>query len=220
MGAGQDIRQLFTGATLKRIIGLPHVMADTILATIHNPEKGAVAAISKNFADVYVHFVDTMSNIAGIGRLHAPANILWRMPLAGDSAMVLKPSEADGPGVPYVIYGDGGQHNSVPPWLGSSDCGLSAQTETLHLESQNNNVVIQSNVSGASAEIELDAQGNVQIIPMNGQNVTITVLGSGKVTIGPNPQAVARIGDFVTGTAGPYPLANGTIISGSPWLAA
>lgn len=185
---GIDLRQIFTGATMKRIIGLPSVMADILFGRVKN-DSGSVTTIAPDRSDVYVAYVDVLSGIPGIGRLFAPGNIFWRLPKSGDSTMVLKPSEVDGPGVPYVMHGDGGKKNAVPIWLGAGDSGV-FDPENLHLEA--GGVVIIKGGSNADTTSGAD-DANTSVIRLNSNDGSILISGGqtvdSKVTIDANSGA-------------------------------
>jgi hypothetical protein len=192
-------------------------MADVILAKISHPDNGNVTAIAKDQSDVYVTFVDVLSGIPGIGRLFSPGNALWRLPRKNDSAMVLKPSEGDGPGIPYVMYGDGGPNsNPVPKFLGQQDSGTFVP-ENWHVEAGGSIVIKSTSGAGGSgadsattATIKMNADGSIEITP--GAGVAIKMAGGNL--------AVARITDPVTGQAGPYPLVSGQISGGTARVSA
>lgn len=217
--SGLDLRQVLTGSTLRKIMGIPSVMADIILAQIKAPSGGTLTAVANDRSDVYVGFQDIISNIFGTGRLFAPANVLWRLPKSGESAMVLKPTEGDGTGIPYVLYGDGGKASQVPAFLGSNDCGIAAD-ENVHIES-GNKVTIKGGsgaltVSGADGAkvCTISVDGNSGIIRIEGgigAEVQIDATGGGNVVVNGGTLNVARITDQVAGTAGPYPIVNGVI---------
>jgi hypothetical protein len=216
---GIDFRQIFTGATLKKIIGLPNLLADVILAKISAPSGSTVTAIAPDKSDVYVTYKDIISGNFGIGRLFAPHSIFWRLPTNGSSAMVIKPSQADGTGIPYVLHGDGGNPRAtpVPDWLDSNNCGIQAP-EAVHIESTSQGVIIKSVTSNGSltAEVYVKSDGSIDISGGQGANINIVANGGGNVVINGGVLAVARQTDTVTGTAGPYPIVNGMIASGAP----
>lgn len=223
---GLDLRQIFTGSTLRGIIGLPTKMADVVLAKIKTPQGGGeVYAIAKDNRDVYIGFQDIISNLFGIGRLFAPGNALWRLPVQGDSAMVLKPSEADGTGVPYVMHGDGGSKQNVPAWLGPQDSGTSVP-ENWHIDA-GGTIQIRSDMNqdgtqaSTGATIYLKPGGTLAISAGAGVNVTIDTSSGGSVVLNGGSLAVARQTDPISSaTAGPYPVTPQVIQSGAPFVKA
>lgn len=199
-GGGLDFRQIFTGATLKKIIGLPGIIADVILAKITAPEGGQLYGIAQDKSDVYVGFQDIITKHFGIGRLFAPHSIFWRLPTNGSSAMVLKPSEADGTGIPYVLHGDGGNPRAtpVPDWLDQNNCGIQAP-EAFHIESTNQGVIIKGVTSNGSAmtEIYLKPNGDIDISGGIGSNINISANGGGNIVLNGGSLNVARKTDKV-----------------------
>lgn len=221
---GIDLRQIFTGATLKKIIGLPSVMSEVLMAKVKSI-AGVTSTVANDKSDVYVPYIDTISGIPGIGRLFAAANALWRLPQDGDSVMVLKPSEADGPGVPYVLHGDGGSKQAVPAWLDSQNSG------TFVIENWNTDaggtirIRSQANQDGSQAAvgctIYMKPDGTLAIEAGQGSNVTVDSSSGGSVVLNGGVLKVARVTDQVQGTAGPYPIANGLISGpGAPFVKA
>ncbi len=210
---GVDLRQMFTGATLKRIIGLPSLMSDIIFGTVKNPSGGNVSSIAKDRSDVYVAFVDVISGIPGIGRLFAPGSAFWRLPRTGDSITVLKHSDADGPGVPYVLHGDGGSADAVPKWLSSGDSGTFVN-ENWHVEAAGDIIIksasgagsVSGNDSDLTTKIQLGQDGSIIITGGVGTNVEINSIGGGNIVLNAGALGVARLTDTVNGTAGPYPV--------------
>lgn len=229
---GLDFRQVFTGATLKKIMGLPSVMSDVIFGKVKN-DSGSVTVIAPDRSDVYIAFIDVLSGIPGIGRLFSPGSIFWRLPKSGDSITVLKHSDADGPGMPYILHGDGGAKNAVPSWLGANDAGVYAN-ENLHFESGNNVVIKAASGAGSASGQDDSFTSNITLHGSNGSitidggispdasftiNVnggasfkinagggSISVDGLGNIVLNNGVLNVARLTDQVQGTAGPFPV--------------
>src|SRR6266498_1141748 len=223
MGDRQNIRQLFTAATLRTIMNLPRVASDILLiftGKTNHPNSNPSYRVGKNRQDVLVDFIDTLRGVTGIGRLYIPANILWKAPKNNDSGMAIKPSEADGPGVPYVLIGDSDVAQSVPSWFETGHGGISAK-ETIHVESLENDVVVQANVKNNLnlPRMQLDKNGAVTLASANNENIALDP-GSAAAVVANGVLNVGRVTDAVTGQAGPYPLVNGQIASGTPHLLA
>lgn len=223
MGDRQSIRQLFTSATLRTIMNLPRVAADILLVfagKTNSPSSTPPYRVGKNRHDVLVDFLDTLRGVTGIGRLYIPANILWKAPKNNDSGMVIKPSEADGPGVPYVLIGDSDVAQSVPSWFETDHGGISAK-ETVHLESLENDVVVQANVRNNLnlPRMQLNKEGSITLASANNSNIALDP-GSAAIVVANGVLNVGRVTDTVTGQAGPYPLVSGQIASGTPHLLA
>jgi hypothetical protein len=68
-----------------------------------------------------VHFVDTLSDHGGTALQFIPGNILFSMPQAGDTAMLVRGGETGGPGAAYLFWGDGGDGNRWPVWYHYAD---------------------------------------------------------------------------------------------------
>lgn len=218
MGRDQGIRQLFTAATLKGIMNLPRIAADIVMAIVGKVGSSTVFSVKPNKGDVYVDYVETLTNAPGMARLVVPGNMLFRAPKEGDNIVVLKPSDADGPGVPYAIVGDGGSPNFVPFWFGNNDSGLYC-AEALHLESTKKAVQIQANSSGSNANALFSDNGSITVNSGSSQNINLNP-GSSAVVVAGGALQVGRLTDPVTGQAGPYPLVNGQIAGGTPHLLA
>lgn len=156
-----NLRGMLTGPVIRAIAGIKD-LGELILAYVGNPENGPVAEIASDMSDVYVHVIDAMSDLPIIGRLFSPGNIFWRLPKDGDSCMVLRGQDAHGPGVPYVLHGDGATAGTaaVPSWLGPNDCGISSP-ENFHLDS-GNKVLIQD--GGQPIARKTDKVGNGTIV--------------------------------------------------------
>lgn len=222
---GLDLRQIFTGPVLRSIVGLPTKMADVVLGKIKHPDGASVTAVAKDRSDVYVAFQDIVSSLFGIGRLYSPGNALWRLPQSGDSCMVLKPSEADGTGVPYVMFGDGGSKQAVPAWLDDQNSGTFVLENwnidaggTVRIRSQANQDGSQAAVG---ATVYLKPDGTLAVSAGQGVNVTIDTSAGGSVVLNGGVLKVARITDQVQGNAGPYPIVNGLISGpGAPFVKA
>lgn len=192
---GLDLRQSLTGGTLKKIMGLPGLLSDILLAKIKAPPGGQLTAIANDKSDVYVGYQDVLTGQFGIGRLFAPHSIFWRLPTSGSSAMVIKPSEADGTGIPYVLHGDGGNPRAtpVPDWLDSNNCGIQAP-EMFHIESTNQGVIIKGVTSNGSltTQVYLKSDGSIAISAGQGKNITVDANGGGNIVLNGGNLKVAR----------------------------
>lgn len=118
---------------------------DVSLVRIKNADGGQHYN-TEGDADAWMHVQDELSGEASIARLHIPGGILFALPDSEDTAMCLRPRNLSGPGVPYVVHGDGGVANRFPSWF-STKHGLYTR-KTLRLES-------------ADAAVEINASGDV-----------------------------------------------------------
>lgn len=185
------LRNVLTGAAIRAIAGIQD-MGEVIAGFVANIDGGPVTETASDNSDVHVHVREASADAANAdggrpikGRLFVPLDIMWRLPKGGESVTVLRPADADGPGVALVLFGDGGPNApAAPSWLGPNDCGISAP-ETFHVESTNGGLTLKDK-SGAS--ITFDGNGNitVQAAAPNG-SVTVTATpGTGAVKLGPN----------------------------------
>jgi len=174
-----DLRNVLAGATMRMLHAVGD-LGEVIAGFISNIDGGSNYEIASDKSDVHVHCreskVDAVNTDGGRpikGRLFVPLDIMWRLPKGGESVTVLRPADADGPGVALILFGDGGPNApQVPSWLDGSNCGISAP-EALHLESTGDQVLIKSNTGGTVATITLTKQGGIVLTPTTGQTIQL-----------------------------------------------
>src|SRR4051812_15652834 len=98
------LRELFTGPVIRSIAAIRDA-GEVILAKVTNLDGGDHLD-TEGDADAWVHYQDALSGMQGIARLYVPGNVLFAMPLEGESAMVLRPRDQHGPGINYLLHGD------------------------------------------------------------------------------------------------------------------
>lgn len=171
--AKQDLRSVFTGAMLRAIAGIRD-FGEVILAKVQNQtDPDGPVSNTDGGADVWMHYTDVMGGGPGLARLFIPGNILFAMPNAGDSCMVLRGRDAHAPGTPYVLHGDAGDASRMPPWMTASPSKDGLYTPRgLRLES-----------SGA----------DVEVVPPSGHKVYVGAASGGgtqPATLGTDNQSV------------------------------
>lgn len=161
-----EFEQVFTGAMLRTIAGIVDV-GELVLAHFGHVDGGAVAEVADDRSDIYVHAqCSTDETPTGMitARLHTPGNMLFNLPAEGESCIVARGKDADGPGKPYALYGDCGAANQVPSWLDGNNAGISHK-KTVHVESTNGDIKV------ASSSGNVDLTGTV--VNINGTNYSL-----------------------------------------------
>jgi hypothetical protein len=162
---------------------------EAFLARVGAPEGDAADPVDVDTSDaaapdgrdVWVRVQDELAGAPSTARLHVPGNVLFALPEAGETVMVLRGRDTDGPGAAYVFLGDAGR--ALPPWLRTA-VGLFT-AKVLRLES-------------TGARVVVVAQGGAGHVLLNR-------------TADDQGQRLARVADRVvvgtlSGMAGPYPV--------------
>jgi len=137
----KELEQVFTGAVIRSIAGIVDV-GEAILSHFADPDGGPVWEIADDKSDIWVHTqcsTDETPTGRKTSRLFTPGNMLFNLPADGESALVVRGRDSDGPGQPYALYGDCGAANQVPSWLDDSNAGISV-AKKVHVESTNDEV--------------------------------------------------------------------------------
>ncbi len=115
--ATNALREALTGATLRAVIGVRDA-GEAFLARVGNIDGGPVTDTDGS-NDVWVHATDELTGQAYLARLFLPGNVLFALPQDGDTCVVIKPRDANGPGMSYLLHGDGGDTQRFPSWIAS-----------------------------------------------------------------------------------------------------
>jgi len=160
----KELEQVFTGAMLRSIAGIVDV-GEAILSHFADPDGGPVWEIADDKSDIWVHTqcsTDETPTGRKTSRLFTPGNMLFNLPSDGESALVVRGRDSDGPGQPYALYGDCGAANQVPSWLDDSNAGISHK-KTVHLESTQGEIEVKSNATGVSVTLKFNSDGSVTL---------------------------------------------------------
>lgn len=137
--ATNALREALTGATLRAVIGVRDA-GEAFLARVGNIDGGPVTDTDGS-NDVWVHATDELTGQAYLARLFLPGNVLFALPQDGDTCVVIKPRDANGPGMSYLLHGDGGDTQRFPSWI-ASKIGLYVR-KILRLESATDDVEVE-----------------------------------------------------------------------------
>lgn len=132
------LREALSGPVLRAILDI-HDAGRIFLARVKNA-NGGLHYDTTGDADVWVNVVDELTGFPRTCRLFIPGNILFSLPEAEDTCMVIQPAEVDVPGGSYLIYGDGGQKDRFPSWI-TTAVGLFTK-KVLKLQSSGDNVEV------------------------------------------------------------------------------
>jgi hypothetical protein len=185
--ARAGLREIFTGAAIRAIAGLVD-LGENLLAKVGNAD-GDDHLDTEGGADVWIHYMDTLGGLPGIARLYIPGNILFAMPRADESAMVVRPGGASGPGIAYLLHGDGGVADRIPDWI-RTKVGLFVKDKILRIESKDEAVEVNAGgdvvLQNGSLKVARDTDPiarNVQLESwMTQVETAINALASGAVT--------------------------------------
>lgn len=193
------LREFFTAAVIRSIAGIRDA-GEVILAKVTNLDGGDHLDTDGD-ADVCVHYQDSLSGLQGIARLYVPGNVLFAMPIDGDSAMVIRPRDQHGPGINYLLHGDLGDSSRVPSWI-RTKVGLWFKDRIVRIESAQNDVEVQAggnivlqggtlNAARHSDQVQVTIPAGTVVIAVAGgvgtMNTTpITLTGSITGTGNPN----------------------------------
>lgn len=201
MSARDALREVLTGAALRAIMGLRDA-GEAFLARVGAPEGGDPVDVDTTDAaapegrDIWVRVQDELTDAPTTGRLHVPGNLLFALPDAGDTVMVLRGRDTGGPGAAYVLHGDAGR--ALPAWLRTA-VGLFT-AKLLKIESTGSRVEI---VAGAGAEDIVLNAGTLRVARVTDRVVVGTLSG----VAGPYPVQFVFTPQNADGTPGaPTPL--------------
>jgi hypothetical protein len=199
--AFQQLKTMFSGATLRAVADIKE-QGDVAIATVGDSSSDTHDVHPKK-RDIWVRFTDVLTGMSELGRLYAPAGILWRLTPKGQGAHVIRGRKMRGPGGALVIPdgGDGSTDNVVPGWLSASLSGISLP-EGFEIESTGDQVKIVANSGGSSASIVLNKDGSIQVNAASGKDIVFNG-GSKKAARVADPLAVGSL----AGQAGPFPTA-------------
>lgn len=146
--ASQALRTMLTGPVLRSIIGWRDNGENRIVRV--EREDGTDPVMTQEGEDTerdaWIHVVDILSDRPSIAMQHIPGNILFSKPRVGDTALLVRPGDADGPGVPYLILGDGGDPARWPSWYHTKSGIFSP--DPLRLESTGGDIELQPKSDG------------------------------------------------------------------------
>lgn len=212
MSARDALREVLTGAALRAIAGIRDA-GEAFLARVAAPRGGDVVDVdtsdpaAPDGRDVWVRVEDALTDAPATGRLHVPGNILYALPEAGETVLVVRGRDTDGPGAAYVFLGDAGR--TLPPWLRVA-VGLFT-AKVLRLESSASRVEIRANGGNANVLLNLTADDQGQRVARVTDRVVIGTLAG---TAGPYPVQLVFTPKNADGTAGaPMPLSATTTLS-------
>jgi hypothetical protein len=204
--AASALREMLTGAVIRAIAGIRD-MGEVFLAKAHNADGGDLVD-RQDTKDAWVQYVDELTDMPGQARLHFPGGILFAIPKDGDTCVILRGRDTDGPGVPIMIHGEGGDADRVPAWAfgDSAKDGLYTQRK-LRLESSKDDIEIATTADDKDIVVTT-SKGNVSITVVgSGKKVTITAGGSvvtvnldGDITLVPKSGQVVSAGDTASNT--------------------
>ena len=170
--AFQQLKTMFSGATLRAVADIKE-RGEVLLAKIGGGTADTHDVHEKK-RDIWVTFTDVLTGMTELGRLYAPAGILWRLTPAGQGAHVIRGRKMRGPGGSLVIPdgGDGSTDNVVPNWLSKDLSGISLP-EGFEIESTGDQVKIVANSGGTSASIVLNKDGSIEVTPAAGKDLKL-----------------------------------------------
>jgi hypothetical protein len=178
-----DLRRYFSGPLWQQLGGVRD-HGEVIAGFVSNMGGGAVTEIASDNSDVHIHARESKADAVNTdggrplkGRLFIPMNVFYRLPQQNESVTFLRPADADGPGAPLALYGDGGAKSTVPGWddgtnLDANNSGIRLP-EGFHIESTGDRVRIVANSGGTKCTIELQKGGAIVITPANGQTIQL-----------------------------------------------
>lgn len=149
------IREAINGTAFRAIQAIVDA-GQSFLARVKHPDGGQ-RYNTDGGQDVWVHVVDELTGYPVMARLHIPGNILFSLPDEDDTCMVIRPRDAQGPGMSYAVHGDGGPLIAIPQWL-ATKVGLYTYKK-LRLESSQEDVEVQS---GPDKDISLNG-GSLEV---------------------------------------------------------
>jgi hypothetical protein len=230
----ESLRDVFNGSTIRAMAGvqdhgevrLVHVRAD----------DGGEHIDTDGDKDAWISTEDVASGFAGMAALHIPGNILFSMPEPDDVALELRPATLGGPGVSFLLHGNGGTEDHWPDWVREKHglftwkpLRLESKLESVEIvcnEDDKHVAIIAGNTTATltkDGDVVMDANGTVITIANNGE-ITIDAGGNNVNIKGDNvimkegSTPVAKEGSKTRGhmhggsgmTAGPYPVSGNT----------
>jgi len=174
--AFQQLKEMLSGAALRAVAGLKD--AGAIATAIVGDDTAQPHTVHSQKHDVWTLFTDVLTGISGVGRLYAPAGVLWRFTPKGMGAIVVRARKMLGAGAALVIP-DGGDGSSqvVPGFddgtnLDKDNAGIFLP-EGWHIESTGDRVRLVANSGGTKCIVELQKGGSIVITPSSGQTVQV-----------------------------------------------
>lgn len=147
-----DLRDILTGGALRVMMGLGDA-GESAVGVVEHPEGATPAEVDSGRLDVWIWAKDLLRGTFVRGRLFLPMTVLFRLPAAGESCMILRPRDCGENGEPYILVGDGGASNAVPSWLAGAVWGLSHAGE---LRVESTDAAVKMTANGGSSDIVLN----------------------------------------------------------------
>ncbi len=171
------LREVLTGAVLRTIAGVRDA-GEAFLARVRNADGGPHVNTtdphaSGNDRDAWIYVVDELDGQQTVARQFIPGNILFSRPVVGDTCMVLRPRDLDGPGVSYLLWGDGGDAQRWAPWYATAD-GIYTPRQ-LRVHSRGGDVVIEP---GAEHKVLLGDDGATKGVAREGDEADAGTLSA------------------------------------------
>jgi hypothetical protein len=195
-----ELREILSGPSLRAAAGIKD--EGEIMTAVIGDDSTNVHDVHEKKRDVWTRFTDVLTGISYVGRLIAPAGILWRAPDKGDGALVIRGRKMNAPGAALVIPdgGDGRTDNVVPDWF-PADAGIMEPAKILRLESAKDAVVIKSNTGDTVAIVSLNKDGSVRVEAAGGKDATVVAqnafINAGQVHLGSGTALPAALNGVV-----------------------
>jgi len=138
-----DLREVMHGGAIRQLADIDDAGAVHNVVVAH-PDGDEPLEVDADRREIRVWVEDGQTLHPFVATLVAPCNGLWRKPPEGSNAVLLRPAGGAGPGVPFLIHGDGGSDDDVPASLDDTNMVLSAPTGELRLESRDDEVNLTS----------------------------------------------------------------------------
>lgn len=182
--AFQQLKEMFSGATLRAVADIKE-RGEVLIASVGDSTSDT-HDVEQNNRDIWVRFTDLFTGMSELGRLYAPAGILWRLTPKGQGAHVIRARKMRGPGGALVIPdgGDGATNDVVPGWLSKDLSGISLP-EGFEIESTGDQIKLVANSGGTSATFVVGKDGT--ITATSSGNATLTLNKDGSVSVNAAP---------------------------------
>jgi len=151
------IRSVLTGAWIRRVAGIRD-LGEVARVVLGWENDAAHLDVDANRSDIWARVRDVMSGRQDTARLFSPFNALWRRPPSGEEAVWLRNSNVDGPGTGLTLHGDGAP-DAVPESLTETNTVLSPPAGTLRLESRDEDVEIETVMTGRKVLLQGGGRG-------------------------------------------------------------
>jgi hypothetical protein len=193
-----ELRELLSGPSLRAAAGIKD--EGEIMMAVIGDDTTNVHDVHEKKRDVWTRFTDVLTGLSYVGRLLAPAGILWRLAPKGSGAHVIRGRKMNAPGAALVIPdgGDGATDNVVPGWLDGSNAGISG-SETMHLESTAGDVKIDATADGKKVLLQGGGKGVARL------KDTVD-LGTWQATFGVGPLSACIVSLSITPPGGGKPI--------------